>query len=66
MEEGRGEEDRFVKAPLSLTLSPLVPRGEREKQRTPKFLAAHEDSDGWQSRSPAAWTNPVNKFAKYG
>ncbi len=31
--EGRGEEAVFIEKPLSLTLSPFVPRGEREKKR---------------------------------
>jgi len=34
LEEGRGEEERFVWKPLSPALSPLVSRGEREADAT--------------------------------
>ncbi len=36
--EGRGEEAIFHPFPLSPTLSPLVPRGEREDKRPPPFF----------------------------
>ena len=35
--EGRGEEAPFAQTPLSPTLSPLVPRGEREKNISHRF-----------------------------
>jgi predicted exporter/lauroyl/myristoyl acyltransferase len=38
--EGRGEEAQFSKLPLTPTLSPLVPRGERETKLAPFIFAA--------------------------
>src|SRR6185436_19276171 len=35
--EGRGEEALFIHSPLSPTLSPLVPRREREKEQRERF-----------------------------
>src|SRR5881394_3349144 len=36
--EGRGEEGRSVRTPLSSVLSPLLRRGERKKRQAPKTL----------------------------
>src|SRR5881394_4470379 len=48
-EERAGERRHFYQFPLSPTLSPLVPRGEREQNPASALRAEH---NWWQTRAP--------------